>query len=150
MKFFTTPLQLTDGKLMRASALKESIDTSLTLLLNTPLGSYVCDPNYGFAFTGLRFENFDENSGTVFTPANMERGEDRSVYEKKISGSSKNLQTFAADLNSAVKKYEPRLKDTTCVMTYIRDSRQIVITVRGTIVMTDAPYLYKRIIKVWN
>lgn len=150
MKFLKTPLQLGKGELLRTTSLKESIDISLTILLNTPLGSDICDPNYGFAFTGLKFENFDENSGTVFTPPKMERGEDLSIYEKKISGSSKNLQTFAADLNTAIKRYEPRLKETTCVMTYIREVRQIIVTIRGTVIMTDDPYVYKRIIKVWN
>lgn len=150
MNFLKTPLQLDKGRLQRTTSLKESIDISLTLLLNTPLGSDVCDPNYGFAFTGLKFENFDENSGTVFTPTRMERGEDRTIYEKKVSGSSKNLQTFAADLNTAIKQYEPRLADTTCVMTYIRELRQIIVTIRGTIIMSGEQYLYKRIIKVWN
>lgn len=150
MKFLKTPLQLDKGELMRTASLKESIDISLTMLLNTPLGSYVGDPNYGFALTGLKFENFDEDTGTVLTPAKMERGEDISIYEKKISGSSKNLQTFAADLDEAVKQYEPRLKDTTCVMTYLRELRQIVVTIRGTIIVSGTPYIYKRIIKVWN
>lgn len=150
MKFLKTPLQLGKGELSKGSSLRESIDAALTMLLNTPLGSYICDPDYGFAFTMLRFENFDENTGTVFTPPIKERDEDYSIYEKKISGTSKNLQTFAADLNTAIKQYEPRLKDTTCVMTYMREVKQIIVTIRGTIAMTDEEYLYKRIINVWN
>ena len=68
----------------------------------------------------------------------------------RFSGSSKNLQTFASELNEAVKRYEPRLSRTAAVMTYLREKRQILVAIRGVIVQTGEPYEYRTVIKVWN
>ena len=72
------------------------------------------------------------------------------IYNMKISGSSKSINTFAAELKTAIEKYEPRLENVTVAMTYIREERQIYITVKGTIVDTKEDYAYNQTIRVWN
>ena len=72
------------------------------------------------------------------------------IYDKKISGSSKSINTFASELKDAVIKYEHRLEEVSVSMTYIREERQIYITVKGVIVSTKENYVYKQTIRVWN
>lgn len=140
------PLRIDRGRLNRTENLKQAIEQSLNLLLHTATSSFVADPQYGFVFTGLRFEIFNEHEGTVYSDSK----EHDPIYQKKISGSSKNLQTFASELNEAVKRYEPRLSRTAAVMTYLREKRQILVAIRGVIVQTGEPYEYRTVIKVWN
>lgn len=140
------PLRIDHGRLNRTENLKQAIEQSLDLLLHTATGSFVADPHYGFVFTGLRFEIFNEHEGTVYS----DQKERDPIYQKKISGSSKNLQTFASELNAAIKRYEPRLSRTAAVMTYIREKRQILVAIRGVIAQTGEPYEYRTVIKVWN
>ena len=145
MAQLSTPLSISKGTLSNADNIKESLNLSIELLLNTPLGSVPSDPEYGFVFTGLKFEIFEENNGTIHTESN-----DKSpIYKKKISGSSKNIQTFASELNEAIRQYEPRLRDTATVMTYIREKKEILVAVRGVILSTLEQYEYKTVIKVW-
>jgi len=146
MPFLKKPLQIASGALVRTDSLRESLDNFLTMYLNTPKGNFIPDPEYGFVFTGLRFELFDERSGTVY---DSKRGNDP-IYDKKISGTSKNLQTFAADFNEYVRTNEPRLVNVSTVMTYIREQRQILLVVRGMVVQTGEPYEYRTLVNVWN
>lgn len=143
----TTPLYISNGKLSRTPDTKESIDQAIELLLHTPVGSVPTDPDYGFALTGLMFENFDEAQGTVYDGGTEE---EKPIYHLKLSGSSKNLQTFASELNEAIKTYEPRLRDVSTVMTYIRQNRTIIVAIRGMIAKNKALYEYRTTIKVWN
>lgn len=144
MTFLNKPLQ-TLGGMLRNQSLSESVSQSIQLLMDTPLGSLSADPNYGFVFTGLRFENFDENEGTVYSG-----GAKDAVYKKKISGSSKNLQTFASDLKKSIETYEPRLMEPKVVMTYIRERREIVVVITGNLQPGGEPFQYNSIIKIWN
>lgn len=140
------PLQISRGKLLRTKSQKESIDKSIELLVNTATGTVVSDPEFGFVFTKLRFEIFDEKEGTIRNSAD----EDDILYKKKVSGSSKNMMTFAAELKSTVTKYEPRIDNVTVVMTYLHQQRQILVAVRGNIADTDEDYEYQTIITVWS
>jgi predicted component of type VI protein secretion system len=72
------------------------------------------------------------------------------VYDKKISGSSRSINTFAAELKAAIVQYEQRLDKVSVSMTYIREERKIYITVKGTIVSTGEDYTYNQTIRVWN
>ncbi len=146
MPFLKKPLQITAGAFARTDSLRESLDNFLTMYLNTPKGNFIPDPEYGFVFTGLRFELFDEHSGTVYDS----KGGNDPIYDKKISGTSRNLQTFAADFNEYVRNNESRLGSVSTVMTYIREQRQILLVVRGVMIQTDEPYEYRTLINVWN
>ena len=146
------PLQIKGKRLLREEQLERSIDESLALLMSTPCFSSAADPQYGFIFNNLRFEIFNESEGVVYnsssTPYIFE-GPD-GLYSKKITGSSKNLNTFASELRETIAKYEKRLKDVNVTMTYIREEQRVYVTVKGVIVTTNENYQYKTIINVWK
>ena len=72
------------------------------------------------------------------------------LYNKKISGNSKNFNTFATELKEAIIKYEPRLENVTATMSYIREERKIYVTVTGIIAETKEKYQYDTILNIWN
>lgn len=140
------PLGVQKGRLWKTQDVKTSIDSYIELLMTTPEGGCVSDPEFGFIFNNLRFEIFDENEGVVLN-SDLEHS---AIYEKKISGSSRNINTFAVELKRLIEKYEKRLSDVLVTMSYIREHRKIYITVRGTIIETKAEYKYQTTLNVWN
>lgn len=139
------PLTIRKGRLENENR-KDSIDSHIELLLSTPEGGCVSDPEFGFVFNNLRFEIFDENEGVV-----LNSDSDRSaLYEKKISGTSRNVNTFAVELKRQIEKYEQRLSEVQVTMAYIREHRKIYITVRGIISETRTEYQYQTSLNVWN
>ena len=139
------PLTIRKGRLGNENR-KDSIDSHIELLLSTPEGGCISDPKFGFVFNNLRFEIFDENEGVV-----LNSDSDRSaLYEKKISGTSRNVNTFAVELKRQIEKYEQRLSEVQVTMAYIREHRKIYITVRGIISETRAEYQYQTSLNVWN
>lgn len=148
----TTPLVISNGRLQLSTSPKDSIDISLARLIATPKGSWAIDRDYGFVFNNLRFEIFNENEGVVYDSNYGESAIDArlKIYEKKVSGSSKNLNTFAAELKDSITKYEKRIRDINVAMTYVREARLIYVSVKGYMVATSEPYQYKTTIKVWN
>ena len=142
------PLQITNKGFQRTDALDESITSALSMLLQTPCYSCAADPQYGFILRNLRFEVFNESEGTIhnFQAA----ATDQQLYRMKVSGSSKNLSTFAAELKEAVTAYEPRLSEVNVMMTYIREEKKIYVTVKGVISETGEAYQYQTTIKIWN
>jgi hypothetical protein len=151
MTNISIPLLLTPKGLQREDGLKRSIDANLYLIITTERFSTPADPQFGFVFNNLRFEMFNENEGVVFDSGDTESMSNlQGAYDKKISGSSKSVNTFAAELKAAITKYEERLEKISVSMTYIREERQIYITVKGIIVSTKEDYIYDQIIRVWN
>ena len=145
------PLQLTPKGLQREDRLKSSIDANMYLIITTERFSTPADPQFGFVFNNLRFEMFNENEGVVFDSGDTDTMSNiQGAYDKKISGSSKTINTFAAELKTAITKYEERLETISVSMTYIREERLIYITVKGIIVSTKEEYVYDQTIKVWN
>ncbi len=151
MAYLSIPLKVTQKGLAREDSLKLSIDESLYLLLTSPRYNSVSDPQYGFIFNNMRFEIFDEHEGVIYNSGDTiyDRGV-KGLYNKKISGSSKNMNTFAAELKKVVKQYEKRLSDISVTMTYIREERIIYITVKGSIVKTKEEYVFTYTLKVWK
>lgn len=151
MNYLHIPLDIREQTLARDSSIKTSIDAYLNMLLNTQQYSTPADTQFGFVFINMRFEIFDEHEGVVY---NSGASDDvhglMGMYDKKISGSSKNLNTFAAELKSVVNTYERRLGDVAVTMTYIREERLIYVTIKGTIIATGAPYTYTTTINVWK
>lgn len=147
MRYLRSPLQVVSGSFhCQSDRLEQSVGETLQLLMDTPLGSWPADPDYGFVFSTLRFEIFDENEGTVFNF----RDNQNPIYKKKVSGSSKNLQTFASDLKRSIEVYEPRLLSPKVVMTYLRDQRQVMVEISGLLEGTNEPFQYNSVINVWN
>ena len=94
---------------------------------------------------------FNENEGVVYDSGDTASMMNfQNIYDKKISGSSKSINTFAAELKLAIEEYEKRLENIAVSMTYIREERQIYITVKGVLAETKEDYVYNQIIKVWN
>lgn len=151
MAYLSIPLEVKKEGLSRQKNIKKSIDESLHMLLTTPRYNNIGDPNYGFVFNNMRFEIFDEHEGVIYNSGDTiyESGL-QDVYTKKISGSSKNMNTFASELKEAVLRYEQRLSDVAVTMTYIREERLIYITVKGNIVSTKEEYVFTNKLKVWK
>lgn len=151
MTNISLPLNVGSKGLSREEKMKKSIDASITLILSTPLFSTPADPQFGFVFNNLRFEMFNENEGVVYDSGDTDYMDGlQGIYDKKISGSSKSVNTFASELKDSVIKYEPRLEDVAVSMTYIREERQIYITIKGVIASIKENYVYKQTIRVWN
>jgi predicted component of type VI protein secretion system len=151
MTSISLPLNVGPKGLSREEKLKKSIDSSISLILSTAQFSTPADPQFGFVFNNLRFEMFNENEGVVYDSGDTDSMDGlQGIYDKKISGSSKSINTFASELKESVAKYERRLEDVTVSMTYIREERKIYITVKGLITETQADYQYTTTINVWK
>lgn len=152
MNSISIPLRVVKGGLARTEDTRAAIDSALALLMTTPCFNSAADPGYGFIFNNLRFEIFNEKEGVVFNSSGLQRLIEGSegLYDKKISGSSNNLNTFAAELKQTIQNYEKRLQKVDVTMTYNRTARKIIIKVKGEIAATQTPYQYQSIINVWN
>ena len=151
MTSISIPLQLTAKGLRREEKVKKSIDANIGLIITTGRFSTPIDPQFGFVFNNLRFEIFNENEGVVYDSGETDTMSNlQGIYDKKISGSSKSINTFAAELKNAIGIYEQRLENVAVSMTYIREERQIYITVKGEIANTKEDYVYNQTIRVWN
>lgn len=151
MQFLSIPLEVKKKGFAREKSLKKSLDESLYMLLTTPRYNNVSDPEYGFIFNNMRFEIFDEHEGVIYNSGDTiyDRGF-KDIYSKKISGSSKNMNTFAAELKEVVKSYEKRLSDIAVTMTYIREERLIYVTIKGVIILTKEDYVFTSTLRVWK
>lgn len=150
-RMLSLPLTITPEGLSRENDLKQSLRQSLQLLLSTPRFSTPADLRFGFVFNNLRFEIFNEHEGVVYDSGIVEESHGiEGLYDKKISGSSNNLNTFAAELKSALAQYEQRLSNPSVTMTYIREERLIYVTIKGIIATTREPYTYTTTLNVWK
>ena len=124
MPFLSIPLQVKKKGFAREKSLKKSLDESLYM---------------------------DEHEGVIYNSGDTiyDRGI-KDVYNKKISGSSKNMNTFAAELKEVVKNYEKRLSDVAVTMTYIREERLIYVTIKGVIIQTKEDYVFTSTLRVWK
>lgn len=142
------PLQIEKGRLVQAKKPKEAIDTFIDLLLNTPCQSCVADRQFGFIFNNLKFEIFNENEGVIYNSSTDE--EDLKLYDKKVSGTSKSVNTFAIELKKAIESYEKRLTNVSVTMAYIKNMKKIHVNIEGTIAATNEAYKYTTSLNIWN
>lgn len=152
MNSIAIPLNISAKGLIRNADERKAIDQSLSLLLNTTCYSCVADPQYGFIFNNMRFEIFNESEGVVYNSSDSPNIFEGPVglYSKKITGSSKNLNTFASELKDTITRYERRLSDIDVSMTYIREEQRIYVTIKGIITETKTDYRYQTTISVWK
>ncbi len=150
--YISLPLHIKNKGLARDEKMVTAINSFLSMLLNTPCNSCVADPNFGFIFNNLRFEIFNENEGVVYDSEDVvhDYNNPDDLYVKKISGTSKNLNTFASELKTAIETYEKRLTNVAVSMTYIREERNIYVNVKGFIPAIEKEYQYNTNIKIWN
>lgn len=140
------------GQLKRTDSTAKSIDAHLKLIISTPRNSCVCDPDFGFVFNNFKFEIFNEQDGVVNYDSTSieESAQELDLYNRKISGTSKNINTFAKEFQDVVEKYEKRLTDITISMAYIREQRIINLSLKGTIKRSNTSYNFDTVINVWN
>ena len=150
-EYLRIPLQVVKTGLAREGNVRLSLDESIYLLVTTARYHNVADPDYGFVFNNMRFEIFDEHEGVIYNSGDtIYESNSQDIYNMKISGSSKNMNTFAAELKETVKRYEKRLADVSVTMTYIREERKIYITVKGVIVASKEDYVFTTVLRVWT
>jgi len=150
MENLVSPLEIIMGGISRTDNIKESINSFLEILLTSACGDCCIDPEFGFIFNNMRFEIFNEREGTIFNSTTTENVEEDEMYTKKISGNSRNLNTFATDLKEVIIKYEHRLADVAATMSYVREERKIYVTVTGVIIDTKEKYKYDTTLKIWS
>ena len=152
MRSISIPIRIQKGGLARTDKDTTAIDSALSLLLTTPCYSSAADPRFGFIFNNLRFEIVNENEGVMMNSAVDRKliAYQKELYDKKISGSSTNINTFAAILKQSIELYEKRLRDVAVSMTYIREQRTIYVTVKAVIAEDGTPYQYTTTISVWK
>lgn len=143
------PLQVRDGKLVQASDVKAAVDAFIELLLTTPCGSCMSDPQFGFIFNNLKFEIFNENEGVIYD-SEEKNGATSDLYSKKVSGTSKSINTFAIELKRAIEQYEKRLSDVSVSMAYVKKLKKIQVDVEGTLGEMNEAYRYTTSIDLWN
>lgn len=143
------PLQVSEGKLVRASQTKMAVNTFLELLLTTPCHSCVADPQFGFIFNNLKFEIFNEKEGVIYNSSHNENDASE-IYDKKVSGTSQSINTFAIDLKKTIEQYEKRLSNVSVTMVYLKNMKKINITVDGLLAETNEAYQYTTSINIWN
>ena len=136
MSYLSLPISIQRSSLSRTDSSEEAITAYLSLLVSTPRYLTAADPHFGFVFNNLKFENVNEKEGVV--------------YDKKLSGSSKNINTYAAELQQVICNYEHRLQDVKVSMTYVREEKKIYTTVNATVAATGKPYTFTTTIKVWR
>lgn len=149
MEHISIPLKLEKGAFKRTKNSKQAINESLRLLLNTTCGEFVPDPHYGFILNNLRFEIFDEQQGEIYNSKESVI-ENKELYEKKIQGTSKSVNTFATDVKEAIIKYEGRLSNVEVMMSYDKNFRRIRVEVKAIISETLEAYNFITYINVWN
>jgi hypothetical protein len=109
----------------------KSINDFITLLVNSPNGSFKPDPCFGFSLKNLHFENADAKS---------------EIREKKIRGKSDNFTTYAKDLKEAIKQFELRLQNPKVEINFEKENS------KGTIEIVDTERRYEQNIEfyIWK
>ena len=142
MRSLALPLRIENGRFASHEDTKKAIDENISMIISTPVLSSPTDPSLGFVFTNLRFEQVDENEGVVMT--------DSEFFDKKISGNSRNLDTFAFELRNSIVRAERRLSNIKVSTTYIIEERALHITVGGIIKASGEEYSFHTTFAIWN
>ncbi|MCQ2143957.1 MAG: GPW/gp25 family protein [Bacteroidales bacterium] len=142
MPYLKLPLEIGETGLESGKNLKKSVDDFVKVLITSACGSCKADPAFGFVLNNFAFENFNEHTGMI--------ADSVSADNKKVSGSSRSIDTFASDLCATISKYEKRILSPAVNMTYITREKTIYIDVKGTLAPTSEPYSFKTTIRVWK
>ena len=82
----------------------------------------------------------------MYSSSYKENAEELALYKNKISGSSNNFDTFAADLKNQINHYEHRLKNVKVDLVYKRLDRHILVHVTAEYRDSGLPYKFNTII----
>lgn len=129
--------------------IKTSVDSFLTLLMSSKKHSCIADNDFGSVFESLRYENIDPNRGLFLNNDNKSLFKNP-IYDKKISGTGKNTNSFARELKNTIEKYEKRLNNIDIIIDFQHKGKIVRITVNGTLCDNrNTPYLYEFKINIW-
>lgn len=143
------PFSIQKGEIQRDEDRISSINQFIELIVETQMGSFIPDKNFGFIFKNFQFEIFDEQKGTLKLPEKNRQNKEVK-YEKKISGSAKNHNTFAYDLKKNIERYETRLKNVEVKMKYEQLGKIITLSVTAELnADKSTDYKHEIIFQVW-
>lgn len=143
------PFSIQKGEIQRDEDRINSINQFIELIVETQMGSFIPDKNFGFIFKNFQFEIFDEQKGTLKLPEKNRQNKEVK-YEKKISGSAKNHNTFAYDLKKNIERYETRLKNVEVKMKYEQLGKIITLSVTAELnADKSTDYKHEIIFQVW-
>ena len=89
-----------------------------------------------------------KNEGVIYNSAGD--GVDSDMYNKKVSGTSKSINTFATELKRAIEQYEKRLSGVSVTMSYLKNAKKVQINIEGTLTETNEVYRYTTSIDIWS
>lgn len=95
---------------------ERSISDFITLMVDSPNGSFGPDLQFGFTLKNFRFENSDSSNR---------------INKKKIEGKSANPNNYALDLKNAILKYEPRLLEPEVKIEFDKESQEVMLLITG-------------------
>ncbi|MDR0332293.1 MAG: GPW/gp25 family protein [Dysgonamonadaceae bacterium] len=115
--------------------LRKSVDDFLSLLVNTPKGSFKPQPQFGFSLTKFRFENAD--------------AEDR-INKEVIRGESDNRDAYyALELKETIARFEPRLQNPEVEIRFDKKISKVSIFISGKLVNTKEDFEKNIIFQIW-
>jgi len=145
MSGFKIPLDFSYGNFYENNCIKnndsieknieKSITNFITLLVNSPNGSFKPDFSFGFSLKNYRFENTDS--------------EDK-INQRKIEGKSDNVNNYAIDLKEAIKRFETRLQYPEVRIDFDKKQSEVTIYISGILTNTKKEYNQEIKFYIWK
>jgi predicted component of type VI protein secretion system len=144
MSGFKIPIDFSEGNFYdnnrqsrgnEVERLRKSVDDFLSLLVNTPKGSFKPQPQFGFSLTKFRFENAD--------------AEDK-INKEIIRGRSDNLYDYyALELKKTILQFEPRLQNPEVEIEFSKQTAKVNISIFGKLINTKEEFKKNIIFQIW-
>ena len=116
-------------------SIKESVNDFIRLLVTSPNGSFVPNPEFGFSLRNCYFENANSKD---------------ELKGKKIGGNSDNSNNYAKDFERAIKLFEPRLQNVKVKTDFEKRLSKMTLFLSGTIAGTKEEYKQELTLYIWK
>jgi len=116
-------------------SIKESVNDFIRLLVTSPNGSFVPNPEFGFSLINCYFENANSKD---------------ELEGKKIGGNSDNSNNYAKDFERAIKLFEPRLQNVKVKTDFEKRLSKMTLSLSGTIAGTKEEYKQELTLYIWK
>jgi len=144
MSGFKIPLDFSKGNFYESNSMidtnnddkniEKSIANFITLLINSPNGSFKPDLRFGFSLKNCHFENADSKD---------------EINEKKIRGKSDNIN-YAKDLKETIKQFEPRLLNPKVEIYFDKEHSEGNILISGMLANRKKEYKQNLKFHIWK
>jgi len=114
--------------------MEKSIADFISLIVNSPNGSFRPDYQFGFSLKNFRFENTDS--------------EDK-INQRKIAGKSDNVNNYALDLKEAIKQFEARLHNPEVKVDFDKKLSEVTIFISGVLINFKKEYKQEIKFHIW-